>query len=51
MIQTPLVSSVTATVNPTWNVQSTGQIPLAIAVQPRAYANAIVETISLTHGG
>lgn len=49
MTQTPLVSSVTATVNPTWNVQSTGQIQIAIAVRPRGYANAIVETISLSH--
>jgi hypothetical protein len=51
MIQTPMVSAVTATVNPSWNVQSTGTIPLAISVQPRAYANAIVETISLQNGG
>ena len=51
MVQTPLVSSVTAEVSSTANVGSTGQIPIAIAVQPRGYANAIVETISLTNGG
>ena len=47
MVQTPLVSSVTAAVSPTANVESTGIIPIAISVQPRAYANSIAETISL----
>jgi hypothetical protein len=51
MIQTPLVSNVTATISPTANVGQTGIIPLTIAVQPKGYANSISETISLTNGG
>lgn len=50
LIQTPLVSAVTATVNPTVNVLVTGTVPIAIAVTPKAYANAITETISLSTG-
>ena len=50
LVQTPLVSAVTATVNPMWNVLSSGTIPISINVVPRAYANAIVETISLSNG-
>jgi hypothetical protein len=50
MIQTPLVSSVTATVSATQNVLSTGIIPIAIVVTPKAYANEISETISLSNG-
>jgi hypothetical protein len=51
MIQTPLVSGVTATVSPTANVASTGVIPVTIAVNPKAYVNSIAETISLSNGG
>lgn len=51
MIQTPLVSDVTATVSPTANVNATGIIPLAISVLPRGYVNAISETINLSNGG
>ena len=51
MIQTPLVSGVTATVSPTANVDSTGIIPVTIAVNPKAYVNSIAETISLSNGG
>lgn len=51
MIQTPLVSSVTATVSPSANVEQTGIIPLTIAVQPRGYVNEVSETISLSNGG
>jgi hypothetical protein len=50
MIQTPLVSSVTATVNPLANVGATGSIPIAIAVQPLGLVNAIVETITVVNG-
>ena len=51
MIQTPLVSGVTATVDPTANVGQTGIIPVVVAVRPRAFANAIQETITLVNGG
>jgi hypothetical protein len=51
MVQTPLVSSVTALVSPTANVRDTGIIPVTITVTPRAYANAISETINLSTGG
>ena len=51
MIQTPLVSAVTATVSPTANVLATGIVPVTIAVTPKAYANSISETISLSQGG
>jgi hypothetical protein len=51
MIQTPLVSAVTATVDPTANVGATGIIPVVVAVQPKAYANEISETITLVNGG
>jgi hypothetical protein len=50
MVQTPLVSSVTATVSATQNVLSTGIIPLTIVVTPKAYANTISETINLSQG-
>ena len=50
MIQTPLVSNVTATVSPTANVQSSGIIPLVISVQPKVYVNAVAETIGLSNG-
>jgi len=50
MLQSGLVSGVTATVNATANVQSTGIIPLVIAVLPNAYVNSVQETISLTNG-
>jgi hypothetical protein len=51
MIQTPLVSSVTAIVSPTQNVVATGIIPVTVTVVPRAFANAIVEVINLSTGG
>lgn len=51
MIQTPLVSSVTAIVSPTANVGQTGIVPLTISVQPDGYVNAISETIGLSAGG
>ena len=51
MIQTPLVSGVTATVDPTANVGATGIIPVVVAVRPKAFANAIQETITLVNGG
>lgn len=47
MVQTPLVSSVTAIVSPTANVRDTGNIPVTITVNPRGYVNAISETINL----
>ena len=50
LIQTPLVSAVTATVSKSQNVVATGIIPIAISVLPRGYANAITETISLSTG-
>lgn len=51
MIQTPLVSAVTAIVSATANVGQTGNIPLVVTVQPRGYVNSISETITLTNGG
>ncbi len=51
MIQTPLVSNVTAIVSPTQNVVATGIIPVTVTVEPKAYANAITETINLSNGG
>jgi Protein of unknown function (DUF2586) len=50
MIQTPLVSKVTAIVTASWNVLATGVIPLVITVTPKAYANSINETINLSQG-
>ena len=50
MIQTPLVSNVTATVSPTQNVLATSTIPITVVVQPKAYVNSISETISLSYG-
>lgn len=50
MIQTPLVSAVTAVVSATQNVLSTGIIPIVITVTPKAYANSISETINLSQG-
>jgi hypothetical protein len=50
MIQTPLVSKVTAIVSPTQNVLATGIIPVTITVTPKAYANQISETINLSNG-
>lgn len=50
MIQTPLVSAVTAIVSPTQNVNATGIIPVTISVRPKGYANAITETVSLSNG-
>ena len=50
MVQTPLVSSVSAVVSPTQNVLATGIIPVTITVTPKAYANQISETISLNQG-
>lgn len=51
MIQTPLVSAVTAIVDPTANVNATGNIPITISVLPRGYVNAVTETITLSNGG
>jgi hypothetical protein len=51
MIQTPLVSAVTAIVDPTANVDATGNIPITISVLPRGYVNAVTETITLSNGG
>ncbi len=51
MVQTALVSSVTAVVSKTANVNATGIIPVTISVLPRGYANAIQETINLSNGG
>jgi hypothetical protein len=50
MIQTPLVSGVTATVSQTANVLATGIIPVTIVVTPKAFANTISETINLSRG-
>lgn len=50
LIQTPLVSDVSAIVSPTQNVLATGVIPVTITVTPKAYANSISETISLSNG-
>jgi len=50
MIQTPLVSAVTATISPTANVQTTGIVPVVISVLPRGYVNAMTETISIENG-
>jgi hypothetical protein len=50
MVQTPLVSSVTAIVSPTANVVATGIIPVTVTVTPKAYANQISETINLSNG-
>lgn len=50
MIQTPLVSNVTALVSTTANVVATGIIPVTVTVEPRAYANAISEQINLSNG-
>ena len=51
MVQTPLVSAVSARISPTANVLSTGTIPITIVVTPDAFANDIEETISLNNGG
>lgn len=50
MIQTPLVSGVTATVSPTQNVNATGVVPVTISVRPRGYVNNVSETINLSNG-
>lgn len=50
MVQTPLVSAVSAIVSPTQNVNATGIIPITISVRPRGYVNAISETINLSNG-
>jgi hypothetical protein len=50
LTQVGSVSSVTATIPSTANVQTTGVIPIIVVVQPRGYANSISETISLTTG-
>lgn len=47
LTQPSYVSSVTATVNGSANVGSTGIIPVMIVVQPNGYVNSISETISL----
>lgn len=41
MIQTPLVSVVTATVSATQNVLATGVIQITVVVTPKAYVNSI----------
>jgi hypothetical protein len=50
MIQTPLVSQVTAVVSKTQNVDATGIVPVTISVLPRGYVNAVAETINLSTG-
>lgn len=50
MIQTPLVSAVTAVVSKTQNVNATGIIPVTISVLPRGYVNEVSETINLSNG-
>lgn len=50
MIQTPLVSDVTAIVSPTQNVAATGIVPITINVTPDGYVNAVSETINLNYG-
>jgi hypothetical protein len=45
------VSAVTATVNPTADVEETGVIPVTVAVQQKAYVNALQETVLLSGGG
>lgn len=50
MIQTPMVSDVTAVVSPTANVVATGTIRVTVTVTPKAYANKITETINLSNG-
>lgn len=50
MIQTPLVSKVTATVSKTQNVNVTGIIPVTISVLPRGYVNEVAETVNLSNG-
>ena len=47
MVATPLVSSVTASISPVWNVGATGQIPVVVSVMPRGYVNAVVGTVTL----
>lgn len=51
MLQTPLVSAVTATVSPTANVLATGIIPVVVTVTPKGYVNTLSETITLNQGG
>jgi hypothetical protein len=51
MVQTPLVSDVSAIVSSTQNVRDTGIIPITITVSPRGYVNAISETVNLKAGG
>jgi hypothetical protein len=50
IVQTPLVSAVTATVSPTQNVVATGVVPVVITVFPRGYVNGVSETINLSNG-
>lgn len=50
MVQTPLVSQVTAVVSKTQNVATTGIIPVTISVLPRGYVNAVTETVNLSNG-
>ena len=45
LVNTSEVSAVFATLNPLWNVQTTGTIPITVAVQPKGYVNAITTTI------
>lgn len=51
MIQTPLVSAVTAIISTTANVVATGIIPITITVFPKGYVNGISETINISKGG
>ena len=50
LVQTSYVSSVGALVNTTNNVLQSGNILINVSVVPKAYANAITETISLVNG-
>lgn len=52
LVQGGLASSVGVTVSATANLLTNGgKIPIAIAVTPEPFANAIVETITLNNGG
>lgn len=51
LIQTPLVSDVTVTISPTYNVQATGKVPITVSVLPFGYVNEIDETVNIAVAG
>jgi hypothetical protein len=51
LVQPSYISSVTATVSPTQNVEATGLVPISVAVFRKGYVDGIVETIFLATGG